>query len=237
MTQYTLLFDLDGTLADTNLDLHTAMNHVLALYGYAPISDDRCRNMIGGGARTILTRGFAEHNHELSNTELDTATALFVDWYEQNIDAHTRLYPHVENLLKRAHHADIALAVITNKRESLAAKLLFRLGVHRYFATLIGGDTLATCKPAPEPIIEALHRLKTSPANAIMLGDSENDTQSARASGVQSCCVSFGYRRVPIEELGADAIIDDFAAFDEALKQLHPEMAQRLATKEKKEII
>ena len=111
------------------------------------------------------------------------------------------------------------MGVVTNKREGLAAKLLFRLNLQGYFDVLIGGDTLATRKPEPETVHSAMTKLGGTPQDTVLLGDSEADTGAARAAGVKCVCVSFGYRRVPLEELGADAIIDDYAELPKTLDQ------------------
>ena len=217
-----LLFDLDGTLADTNPDLHAAMNYVLARHDCAPVPNSAIYNMIGGGARMILQRGFAENGITLPDDMLDAATEEFVLWYDAHIDDGTRVFDNLLPVLQSAKKAGILMAVVTNKREGLSAKLLFRLGLHGFFDTLVGGDTLPTRKPDPEPIEEALRRLGVAASDAIMVGDSEADTGSARAASVASICVSFGYRRVSLEELGADAIIDDYAEFAAAAKKLKP---------------
>jgi len=217
-----LLFDLDGTLANTDAALHAAMNYVLQKYGYQPVPNDAVHNMIGGGARMILQRGLAENNASMDDAALDLATEELVLWYDQNIDQHTRVFDGVLPILKAAKAADYKMAVVTNKRESLSSKLLFRLGLHQYFDTLVGGDTLATRKPDAAPIIEALRRLDVTPEDAIMVGDSEADTASAQAAEVACICVSFGYRRVSLDALGADAIIDHFNEFSAAAKALKP---------------
>lgn len=217
-----LLFDLDGTLADTKPDLHAAMNHVLTKNGLAEVPDDAITNMIGGGAREILKRGLSENGTSWDDTKLDAATEEFVLWYDRNIDANTTIYPNLLPLLNAAQAANIKMAVVTNKRESLSAKLLFRLGLHHYFDVLVGGDTLPKRKPDPDTIELALQRLGVAPQEAIMVGDSEADTGGAIAANVASICVSFGYRRVSLEALQADAIIDDYNAFAEAAKRLKP---------------
>lgn len=221
-SQSALLFDLDGTLAETNGDLHAAMNHVLGLHGLPPIASDSVRHMIGGGARMILGRGFAEHGITPNDATLDAATQTFVHWYEDNIDAQTYVFDHLMPLLNCARAAGIKMAVVTNKREGLAAKLLFRLGLNSFFDVLVGGDTLPERKPHKLPITHALQRLGVAPENAVMLGDSEADSESARAAGVACICVSFGYRRVSLEDLGADKIIDSFAELPAALAEIKP---------------
>ena len=218
-----LLFDLDGTLADTKPDLYAAMNHVLTKHGLDAVQEDEVEgSVIGGGARMILQRGLEANNAAWDDAKLDAATEEFVLWYDQNIDANTRLYPNLMPLLNAAKAAKIKMAVVTNKRESLSTKLLFRLGLHGFFDVLIGGDTLPTRKPDPDTIEEALRRLNVGADAAIMVGDSEADTGAARAARVASICVSFGYRRVKLEQLKADMIIDDFADFAAAAKALKP---------------
>ena len=152
----------------------------------------------------------------------------FVNYYDANIDATTILFPHIWEILNAAQAANIKMAVITNKRESLAAKLLFRLNIHHYFELLIGGDTLAQRKPDALPITTAIEKLASSKDHAIMLGDSEADTASARAAGVKSICVSFGYRRVSLDQLEADAIIDSFSELPDAIEKLAPSRFPKL---------
>ena len=130
MTNPALFFDLDGTLADTLPDLHAAMNHVLIKHGHQAVQVGRVSHMIGGGARMILQRGFDENKAEINEADLDLAVDEFVNYYDANIDATTILFPHILEVLDAARAANIKMAVITNKRESLAAKLLFRLNIH-----------------------------------------------------------------------------------------------------------
>ena len=217
-----LLFDLDGTLADTNPDLHAAMNHILQRHGLTPLPQDKVRHLIGGGAAMILQRGFAEHGVTLSDADMAAATDEFVLWYDRNIDHGTRIFDNLMPILERARAQNIKMGVVTNKREGLAAKLLFRLNLQAYFDVLVGGDSLPTRKPEPEMVLTAMTRLGGTPQNTVLLGDSEADTGAARAAGVKCVCVSFGYRRIPLEELGADAIIDDYAELPDTLDRLMP---------------
>lgn len=224
-----LLFDLDGTLADTKPDLHAAMNFVLRQNGLDEVPDEAITNMIGGGARMILQRGLEANETRWDDAKLDAATEEFVLWYDQNIDGHTKIYPNLMPILDAAKAAKIPMAVVTNKRESLSAKLLYRLGLQGYFDALVGGDTLPKRKPAPDTIELALARLGCAPQDAIMVGDSEADSDGARAANVACICVSFGYRRVSLEELKADAIIDDYAEFAAAAKAIKPGLFDALS--------
>lgn len=224
-----LLFDLDGTLADTKPDLHAAMNFVLRQNGLDEVPDEAITNMIGGGARMILQRGLEANETKWDDAKLDEATEEFVLWYDQNIDGHTKIYPNLMPILDAAKAAQIPMAVVTNKRESLSAKLLYRLGLQGYFEALVGGDTLPKRKPDPDTIELALARLGCAPQDAIMVGDSEADSEGARAANVACICVSFGYRRVSLEELKADAIIDDYAEFAAAAKAIKPGLFDALS--------
>ena len=224
-----LLFDLDGTLADTKPDLHAAMNFVLRQNGLDEVPDEAITNMIGGGARMILQRGLEANETKWDDAKLDAATEEFVLWYDQNIDGHTKIYPNLMPILDAAKAAQIPMAVVTNKRESLSAKLLYRLGLQGYFDALVGGDTLPKRKPDPDTIELALARLGCAPQDAIMVGDSEADSDGARAANVACICVSFGYRRVSLEELKADAIIDDYAEFAAAAKAIKPGLFDALS--------
>ena len=224
-----LLFDLDGTLADTKPDLHAAMNFVLRQNGLDEVPDEAITNMIGGGARMILKRGLEANETRWDDAKLDAATEEFVLWYDQNIDGHTKIYPNLLPILDAAKAAQIPMAVVTNKRESLSAKLLYRLGLQGYFNALVGGDTLPKRKPDPDTIELALARLGCAPQDAIMVGDSEADSDGARAANVACICVSFGYRRVSLEELKADAIIDDYAEFAAAAKAIKPGLFDALS--------
>ena len=109
-----LLFDLDGTIANTDADLHAAMNYVLQKYGYQPVPNDAVHNMIGGGARMILQRGLAENNASMDDAALDLATEELVLWYDQNIDKHTRLFDGVLPILQAAKAAQYKVVVVSD---------------------------------------------------------------------------------------------------------------------------
>ena len=225
----TLLFDLDGTLADTAPDLCAAMNYILSTKGLEPVPTEIVRGMIGGGARMILKRGLAYRNVSLSEAELNKDVDDFVTWYMDNIDTYTEIFPHVEDILQTAQKADIGLAVVTNKRFDLSEKLLTRLGLLKYFGTLVAGDTLPTRKPDPGMIYEALKRLDGDPSQTIMVGDSAADTQAAQNAGIPCICVTFGYSLEPVQSLGAEAIIDNYESFYDIVKVLRPLIGHRLS--------
>lgn len=222
MPRPTLLFDLDGTLADTAGDLCETMNVILTRHGRARVPAGRVRHLVGGGARLLMERGFMETGAPASKDLLDRSFEEFIAYYSDHIADHTMLWPGVEAALTRLREADALLAVCTNKVERLSRQLLEELGIDGYFPVVIGGDTLSVKKPDPEHLLEAVRLLGGDRAATIMVGDSETDIDAAKNAGLPSICVSFGYTRVPVTDLGADIVIDHFDEFPRALATLMP---------------
>lgn len=210
-------FDLDGTLVDSSADLAAAVNHVLASIGLPPLGiAEVCRN-IGGGGRRMLSLSLADAGIDPPDA-LDAHYAALLAYYADHIVDATRPYPGVTDTLDALRRTGARLAVVTNKGERLAVKLLDALGLTDRFDCVIGGDSVAHGKPAPDPILEMLRRCGGGPA--AFVGDSEYDVAAAHAAGIPCVAVSFGFPGKPIAELGADAMIDDFAALPEALRRL-----------------
>ncbi|MDP2150654.1 MAG: HAD-IA family hydrolase [Parvibaculum sp.] len=222
MSRPTLLFDLDGTLADTALDLCATMNVILEMHGRDGVPQERVRHLVGGGARLLLERGFRETGTPADEALLDLSFRQFIDYYSRHIADHTKLWPGVRNQLDLLAERKALMAVCTNKPERLSHQLLAMLGIDHYFPVVIGGDTLPVKKPDPEHLFEAIRRLGGDAGHAVMVGDSEADIEAAKNARLPSICVSFGYTRVPVADLGADLVIDHFDAFPEALKTLMP---------------
>ncbi|MGV8996510.1 MAG: HAD family hydrolase [Parvibaculaceae bacterium] len=223
MTPATLLFDLDGTLADTAGDLCETMNVVLTRHGRVRVPEARVRHLVGGGARLLLERGFAETGEPASEALLDQTFQEFIDYYAEHIADHTVLWPGMEPLLARLAAAGVNMAVCTNKIEVLARQVLAALSIDQYFPVVIGGDTLPVKKPDPEHLFAAVRLLGGDLASTIMVGDSEADIDAANNAKMPSICVSFGYSRAPVPELGATMIIDHFNEFPAALAQILPD--------------
>ncbi|MFZ3033027.1 MAG: HAD family hydrolase [Parvibaculum sp.] len=222
MTSASLLFDLDGTLADTAGDLCETMNVILTRHGRERVPESRVRHLVGGGARLLMQRGFAETGVEATEAQLDQLFQEFIEYYSAHIADHTKLWPGIEPLLMRLADEGVGLAVCTNKVEHLARQLLSKLRIDHYFPVVIGGDTLPVKKPDPEHLFEAVRLLGGDRASAIMVGDSETDIDAALNAKMPSICVSFGYSRQPVPELGADVVIDHFEEFPAALVRLLP---------------
>jgi phosphoglycolate phosphatase len=210
-------FDLDGTLVDSSADLTSAVNHVLASLGQPPLSVAEVRRTIGGGGRRMLALSLAQAGIDQPEA-LDAHYAALLAYYADHIADATRAYPGVAETLDALKRAGVALAVVTNKGERLAAKLLDTLGLARHFGCVIGGDSVARGKPAPDPILKMIRRCGGGPA--AFVGDSEYDVAAAHAAGIPCVAVSFGFPGKPVAELGADAVIDEFAALPETLRRL-----------------
>jgi phosphoglycolate phosphatase len=214
-------FDLDGTLADTAPDLAAALNHALGALGRPFVPEESVRHLIGQGARALLRRGLAATG-EAPESLVETGFPIFLDFYGANIARGTRAYPGMEAALDALAARGVALAICTNKAESLTRQLIDALGWQGRFKAVVGGDTLAVRKPDPAPLREAIARAGSggSGGRAAFIGDSITDADTARAAGLPFVAVSFGFSDRPVAQLGADRIIDSYDTLVEALASL-----------------
>ncbi|KHL25606.1 phosphoglycolate phosphatase [Croceibacterium mercuriale] len=204
-------FDLDGTLVDSARDLGPALQHALDAIGRPAVPAEDVVSLIGGGARAMLERGLLLTGGPLPARAFEAALAGLMDHYTAHIADHTVPYDGCLQALDDLAARGVALAVVTNKAEHLARLLLEKLDLTDRFAGIIGGDTLGAgrSKPRPDMIVEAI-RLCNVGGRFAMVGDSTYDTGAARAAGVPSVALSFGYNDRPAAELGADAVIDHY---------------------------
>ena len=207
-------FDLDGTLADTAPDIAAAINRMLADFGLAPLAEAEIRPLIGDGARNLLRKALAARG-PVSEELLDEAHPRYLDHYAAHVCDGTRPFPHVERALDALAALDVRLAICTNKVTRMTRLLLDALGWTDRFAALVCGDTLPVIKPDPATLRETI-RLAGG-GRAVLVGDSMIDAETARAAGTPFVAVSFGFRDRPLEALGADAVIDDYADLIPAL--------------------
>ena len=219
-------FDLDGTLLDTSGDLAAAVNHALASIDRPPLSVDEIKPMIGGGARHMLKQGLTATGG-YDEAMLDTLHAALLDYYEANICVLTTPYPGVVDALDTLAARGVTLGIVTNKMERFARTVLDQLGLTDRFACILGGDTLAESKPSPMPIIEMVRQCakardggETSAPRAAFVGDSIFDVQAAQAAGLPAIACSFGFLMQPVEELGAEAVIDGYPDLLPTLERL-----------------
>lgn len=210
----TVVFDLDGTLADTAPDLTAALNHALGELGRPPVPAEDVRHMVGHGAKALLRKGLAATG-AVSEALVDEGFPIFLAHYEAHIADHSRPFPGVEQALAALEAAGIAIAICTNKLEGLTHIFLRAVGWESRFAAVVGGDTLSVRKPDPAPLLEAIARAGGGPA--AFVGDSITDTDTAKAAGVPCVALSVGFADRPMDELGADRVIDHW---DELLQTL-----------------
>jgi phosphoglycolate phosphatase len=209
-----LVFDLDGTLADTAPDLTAALNHALGEMGRPSIAQDAVRDMVGHGARALLRKGLAATG-AVSEELVDAGFPIFLDFYSTHICDGTTAFEGVEETLDALAARGIALAICTNKLEGLSRSLVAALGWTDRFPVIIGGDTLAVRKPDPAPLYEAIAR--SGGGRAVFVGDSITDADTARAAQVPLVAVSFGFSDRPVADLGAAVVIDHYRQLPEAL--------------------
>lgn len=207
----TIVFDLDGTLVDTAPDLIGATNHILASLGLKPADPHSQRQAISFGARRMIVDALTEARHEVSDGEVDSLHDLFIGYYEANIARESRPYVGALDLLRSLRTAGARLAVCTNKREHLARQLLAELSMDGLFEAVAGLETFPVSKPHPGHILGTIQMAGGDPARAIMVGDSENDINAARAAGVPVVGCLFGYSDIPVRDLGPDAVIGAYS--------------------------
>ncbi len=183
-----VLFDLDGTLADSAEDIAASANHVRRAFDLDPLPLEVLRGYVGDGIRMLMQRTLERDDP----VDLDRAIAIWRPHYEEHGLDHTRLYPGIEELLRGAVARGLRLGVVSNKLESLSVMMLEGLGCRPMFSVVVGGDSTRKRKPDPEPLLVAMERLGASPGQTLMVGDSPNDILAARAAGCASCGVLWG---------------------------------------------
>ena len=213
-------FDLDGTLLDTHGDLGEALNHALGLAGRPPVAVAEVTNLIGGGAWQMLRRALELTGPVLPDDEISALHRELIAYYTTHIAVHTALYPGGAAMLDGLEARGVKIAVVTNKLESLALRLLDTLGLSARLATIIGGDTLGPgrAKPAPDLLHEMVRRL--GGGRAAFVGDTTFDTRAAAAAGLPCVAVRFGFNDVPVETMGAAAVIDHYDELIPALERM-----------------
>jgi phosphoglycolate phosphatase len=206
----TIVYDLDGTLADTAEDLVATLNWLLAREGRAPLKVENAGSLVGAGARALIARGFAASGKSLEPEKLEALFVDYLSYYGAHVMERTRLYPGVDKALAAFERAGWRQAVCTNKTESLAKLLIAKLGIAGRFAFVCGQDTFGVGKPDAKPLLGTIAASGGAKERAIMVGDSGTDIKTARAAGVPAIAVDFGYADVPVEALGPDRVISHF---------------------------
>jgi phosphoglycolate phosphatase len=223
-----IAFDLDGTLLDTIHDLAAAVNVLLAELGYPPLPKVEIAKLVGKGVQNLVRRSlalaFGVSPAALEDAEVDAALARYYTHYAALLGRETELYPGVLDGLQRIAALGIPMAVITNKSTRFVRPHLDLAGLTPYFSVLVGGDDLPRKKPAPDPLLYVAQRLGIAPAQLLMVGDSVNDAQAARAAGCPVVIVPYGYNEgEPVHSIDADAIVPSLLAVADRVRRVEPQ--------------
>ncbi len=204
-----VVFDLDGTLIDSAPDIAHALNSATGKRGIAPFPLEQVKEMIGGGVPTLVRRALLARG--LEDADLMPVVGDFTTFYRENLTTNTRVYDGARELLERLQGEGRQLGLCTNKHHELTLAILDQLDLAKYFAAVVGERDGRPRKPDPSPLLDVVAALGASPEDALMAGDSEADVACARAAGIPSVVVTFGYSRVAPEALGADAVISNLS--------------------------
>jgi len=186
------LFDLDGTLVDSQHDLASAVNAALADLGFGPLPVERVVAFVGHGVRRLLERTLGDVQGRCPDPALvDRGLESFRSAYAAHLLDSTRLYPGVREALDRLSWAE--MAVVSNKPERYSRPILEGLGIARRFCAVIGEETAHAYKPDPAPLVAAMRTAGASPAETVMVGDSPVDIEAGRSAGVATCACTGGY--------------------------------------------
>jgi phosphoglycolate phosphatase len=210
-----VLFDLDGTLLDTVADIALALNRTMTEFGCKAPAAREVRDMIGRGSPILIQRAAAAQGRSLDESTQAAMLERFFHYYgqlEESNEDTAQPFAGAAESLRALHGAGLRTAVVTNKQHRFAAALLERRGLSGWVDIVVGGDTCPRRKPDPQPVLFACESLQVPASESLMVGDSVNDAQAARAAGIPIVCVSYGYNegRDP-RTLDCDALLDTLA--------------------------
>jgi phosphoglycolate phosphatase len=205
-----VVFDLDGTLADTKADLALSVNAMREYLGLSPLSFDLVTSYIGHGVRVLMRRVLGS---EAPDSQLEKGLAFFLDYYSKHLLDNTVAYPGVREALEGL--GDRKLAVLTNKNTDFSHEVLDGLELSSYFFEVCGGDSFTLKKPDPMGIQALMSRVAASAEQTLMVGDSDTDVLTGRNAGAWTCGVAYGFAPQTLEKAAPDLLLDD-------LRQLPP---------------
>ncbi len=216
-----IVFDLDGTIVDTAPDLLDTLNHCLSISGLRTADREALRRFVGQGGRMMIERAFAAQQKQVDEARLDELVEEFRAYYAAHMPGGSAFYPGVLAAMDRFAAEGYALAVCTNKYESLSVQLLTALGEAHRFAAICGSDTFAFRKPDPRHLTETILRAGGDRDRAVMVGDSRTDIDTAKAAGIPVVAVDYGYTDLHVRHYEPSRIISHF-------DELTPDMAASL---------
>ncbi len=213
-----IVFDLDGTLVDSAPDLIDSLNVILGREGHAPLSVEAGRKLVGAGGRALIKRGLEVSGASVSDARLEEMFAAYLACYDDHITDKTTFYPGAEAALDRLAEAGWDLAILTNKYERPAVKLIAALGATSRFKAICGQDTFPICKPNAAALHLTIEKAGGDPTRSIMVGDTITDVSTAKNAGRPVIAVDFGYADRPVASMDPDRVISHFDALFAAVE-------------------
>ena len=198
------IFDLDGTLINSKLDLVHAVNATRVHMGETPLADELIFSYVGNGAPVLIRRAFPGATQE----QLAIALQYFLDYYRDHMLDYTVLYPGVRETLEKLDNGKRRLAVLTNKPVRISGAILDGLGVGKHFFRVYGGNSFEQKKPHPIGIETLLRETGVRKECTVMVGDSAVDIQTARNAGISCCGVTYGFQPESLDENPPDFVIE-----------------------------
>ena len=213
-----VLFDLDGTLADTAPDMARTVNEMRTRRGLEPVPAELVRPHVSKGARGMVCAAFGMTTDD---PRYPAMREEFLEIYGGYLCVDTRLFPGMAELLERLEAEGMRWGVVTNKFERFARPILVELGLDERAAVIVGGDTCARAKPHPDPLLHAARAMGVAPKRTLYVGDDERDVQAARAAGMPVVIAGYGYLGdgAPPAQWQADAICDSPAALSAWIRE------------------
>jgi len=215
----TVVFDLDGTLADTSGDLLAAANACFRDLGLGDLLTAADKGTALKGGRAMLRLGFSRVQG-FDETHVDAQYQPLLAAYAQDIDSHTYLYDGAMQAVATLKSAGYKVAICTNKPEGLAEALLHSLGVRHEFAALLGADTLPVRKPDPEHLFETVRRAGGDISRCVLIGDTATDRDTSRNAGVPSILVTFGPGDDDVRDFAPEGLISHFDQLPDEVRRL-----------------
>ena len=221
---FTILFDLDGTLVDTAPDLMRAHNYVMKKFGYPTKSTEEIRNLVGQGAGAMLGRSiwgqakkeFGKVQDEKTKKEM---IKDFTDFYGKNIVNESTLINGVKDFLIWSKKNNISMAVCTNKTDYLAVDLLKKIGIYDFFEYVAGHNTFDYCKPDPRHLTSVIEILQGDIKKSLMIGDSETDANAAKNAGIPVILMEDGYTEKKTNEIYHNHLVKDFVGIEKIVSK------------------
>ena len=221
---FTILFDLDGTLVDTAPDLMRAHNHVMKKFGYPTKSTEEIRNLVGQGAGAMLGRSiWGQAKKEFGKVQDEKVKKEmikdFTDFYGKNIVNESTLINGVKDFLIWSKKNSISMAVCTNKTDYLAVDLLKKIGIYDFFEYIAGHNTFDYCKPDPRHLTSVIEILQGDIKKSLMIGDSETDANAAKNAGIPVILMEDGYTEKKTNEIYHNHLVKDFIGMEKIVSK------------------